>query len=148
MISRERCAPSAHYQFPNDSALREWGHRHKDGEYHPRMLDETTANSGSCASDRANIWLRKSCQKLIERTDHPRKMSQEKALKGIQRSDRFIARESAGGAGASIRIEKPSGQLAESAQIPMTQIREGVSLSGSRGDHENLRMKRWSRLWT
>jgi hypothetical protein len=75
-------------------------------------------------------------------------MSQEKALKGIQKNDCFIPRKSTGSAGASTRIERPSGQLTESAQMPMTQIGEGVSLFGNRGDQENLSMKRLGRMWT
>jgi hypothetical protein len=75
-------------------------------------------------------------------------MSQEKPRKEIQKNDCPIPGESSGSAGASIIIETPSGQLAESPQILITQIGEGVSLFGIRGDHENLRMKRSSSLWT
>jgi hypothetical protein len=75
-------------------------------------------------------------------------VSQEKALKEIQKTDCFIPGETGGSAGASIIIERPSGQLAESARILMTQIGEGVSLFGIRGNHGNLTMKTSSRLWT
>jgi hypothetical protein len=47
--------------------------------------------------------------KWIARTDHPIKMSQEKALKEIRKNDCLIPGESAGSAGASIIIERPSG---------------------------------------
>jgi hypothetical protein len=72
------------------------------------------------ASGRANIRLRQSCQKWIDRTDHLTKMSQEKVLKDIQKNDCLIPQERTVGAGESIIIEGPSGQLAESAQMQMT----------------------------
>jgi hypothetical protein len=68
------------------------------------------------ASDKADIRLRKSRQKWIDRTDHPRKMSQERVLKDIQKNDCLTPQERTFSARESIIIVGPLGQMAEYTQ--------------------------------